>query len=70
MAPGGGDQMYMIIRDPEQAHRFIEHPAVLQAIRIFNLNLMEKGQSPFNRYHSYSLTDAALGEIRSSIPVL
>ncbi|MBS1966286.1 MAG: hypothetical protein JST60_10820 [Chloroflexi bacterium SZAS-1] len=70
MAPGGGDQMYMIIRDPEQAHRFIEHPAVLRAIRIFNLNLMEKGQSPFNRYHSYSLTDAALGEIRSSIPVL
>ena len=63
MVPGGGDQVYMIIRNPEQALPFIEHPTVLRAIRIFNLNLMKKGQSPFNRYHCYSLIDTVLGAI-------
>lgn len=62
MLPGGDNQVYMLIRDPELALRFIEHPTVLRAIRIFNLNLMKKGQSPFNRYHSYSLIDTVLGK--------
>lgn len=60
MLPGGSDQVYMIIHDPKLALKFIEHPTVLRAIRIFNLNLMKKGQSPFNRYHCPLLIDAAL----------
>lgn len=60
MLPGGGDQVYMIIRDPKLALKFIEHPTVLRAIRIFNLNLMKKGKSPFNKFHCPTLIDAAL----------
>ncbi len=53
--PGGQDQISFFI--PSSIfHSFISLEAVQKAIRIFNLRLMRKGATIFNRYHSFDLS--------------
>ncbi len=53
--PGGQDQISFII--PSSIfHDFIALDAVQRAIRIFNVRLMRKGVTIYNRYHSFDLS--------------
>ena len=53
--PGGQDQIAFIIPS-SSFHSFIANQAIQKAIRIFNLRLMRKGSTIYNRYHSFDLS--------------
>jgi hypothetical protein len=53
--PGGQDQISFVI--PSSIfHRFIALDAIKIAIKTFNLRLMRKGATIYNRYHSFDLS--------------
>lgn len=53
--PGGQDQVSFVI--PSSIfHNFIAINAVQKAIKTFNLRLMRKGATIYNRYHSFDLS--------------
>jgi GIY-YIG catalytic domain len=53
--PGGQDQVSFVI--PSSIfHNFIAVDAVQKAIKTFNLRLMRKGATIYNRYHSFDLS--------------
>ena len=54
-APGGQDQIAFVISSTN-FFDFIEIEAVQKAIRLFNLRLMRKGATIYNRYHSFDLS--------------
>jgi hypothetical protein len=53
--PGGQDQISFVVPS-STFHSFIVLQAVQKAIRIFNLRLMRKGATVYNRYHSFDLS--------------
>lgn len=58
--PGGQDQVSFVI--PSSIfHDFIALAAVRKAIKTFNLRLMRKGATIYNRYHSFDLSRRILG---------
>lgn len=57
--PGGQDQISFIL-SIQDFEPFLRIKAVQQAIRIFNLRLMRKGATIFNRHHSFDLSEAIL----------
>lgn len=59
--PGGADQMNLYISQTEVL-RFIRETSVLQAIRLFNLRLMRKGPSNWNRNHCMDMGDLIDGQ--------
>lgn len=64
--PGGQDQISFTITDYD-FEKFIKIEAVRRAIRTFNLRLMRKGATIFNRYHSFDLSDAILKQRHSGL---
>jgi hypothetical protein len=59
--PGGPDQIGFVV-PVQDAKKFINDPAVLSAIRLFNWRLMKKGPCNFGRYHCLDLADQLIGE--------
>lgn len=59
LIPGGQDQTNLYVVDSE-IDRFLDNPAVLKAIRTFNLRLMRKGPCAYGRYHCLDLADRLL----------
>jgi len=58
--PGGPDQVNFTL-PVATARPFLSDPAVLPAIRLFNLRLMKKGPCNFGRYHCMDLADELVG---------
>jgi hypothetical protein len=58
---GGSDQVSILIGDVATARRFFGDPAVLPAIRHFNLRLMKRGKCPWARNHNFELMNAIVG---------
>lgn len=56
-APGGSDQIRLLIRGAENAKTFITDQDILPAIRLFNLRLMQKGPCTYGRFHCMDLAD-------------
>ena len=56
-APGGSDQIRLLIRGAENAKSFIMDMDISPAIRLFNLRLMKKGPCTYGRYHCMDLAD-------------
>lgn len=59
--PGGQDQVNFYVGQAD-ALRFIREPSVLRAIRLFNLRLMRKGPSNWNRNHCMDMGDLIDGQ--------
>ncbi len=59
-APGGSDQINIVMQGGKEAIAFLKHGEVLSAVRKFNLNLMRKGLCQYARYHCYQLASNAL----------
>ena len=59
-APGGSDQINIVLQGSTDAITFFKREDTLSAIRKFNLNLMRKGLCQYSRYHSYQLSSKAL----------
>lgn len=59
-APGGSDQINIVMQGGKEAIAFLKHEDVLSAVRKFNLNLMRKGLCQYARYHCYQLSSNAL----------
>jgi hypothetical protein len=57
--PGGQDQIGLEMPGTF-FHEFIQIEAVQKAIRTFNLRLMRKGPTIYNRYHSFDLSETVL----------
>ena len=55
--PGGQDQVSLWTQGADVALRLLSDPAVIRAIRLFNLRLMQKGPCMFSRYHCFDLAD-------------
>lgn len=55
--PGGQDQVNLNCSNIAAAMQLMDDPAILSAIRLFNLRLMRKGPSPSSRYHCLNLAD-------------
>jgi hypothetical protein len=55
--PGGQDQINLVTEGEELALEMLNDKAVLAAVRLFNLRLMQKGPCTYNRYHCFDLAD-------------
>ena len=55
--PGGIDQIGLESVDDDLTMQLLHDPAILTAIRLFNLRLMNKGACNFSRYHCLGLAD-------------
>jgi hypothetical protein len=58
--PGGSDQVNIEVQGPGTTLKVLQDPAVIGAIRLFNLRLMKKGACMYNRNHCFDLADALL----------
>lgn len=61
-APGGSDQIRLLIRGAENAKTFITDVDILPAIRLFNLRLMQKGPCTYGRFHCMDLADVLVSD--------
>jgi hypothetical protein len=59
-APGGPDQINLIVKGSSTLQRLLEDERIVRAIRLFNLRLMKKGPCRFSRYHCMDLADRLL----------
>lgn len=58
-SPGGQDQIAFIISSTE-VEAFLNNAKIKAAIRLFNLRLMRKGATIYNRYHCFDLAKQVL----------
>jgi len=57
--PGGADQQCIVVGESD-IMELLDDTLVLDAMRDFNLRLMQKGGCIYNRYHCFDLADKAL----------
>jgi hypothetical protein len=58
--PGGHDQKNIFTESIDEAVSLLSNPVILKAIRLFNLRLMRKGPTSYNRFHCFDLADSLL----------
>ena len=58
--PGGSDQVCLGTIDQQETLEFLDDPAVREAIKLFNLRLMNNGLCNFGRAHCVDLANRIL----------